>query len=74
MTSYPNTRAEIDALPYRPYWGHWSLQAWTLDMSTMLAEVQWPVVNGCGPWTPHDVKCRGFAELDAAARATLRHQ
>lgn len=75
--SYPNTRAEIDALPYVPNWGHWSLTAWDKAIKQQppvyikLAEVPFPVVNGRGPQTPHDVKCRAFAQLDAAARAAL---
>lgn len=76
--NYPNTRTEIDALPYVPQWGHWSITAWDKAIQQRppvyikLAEVQFPVVNGCGPWTPHDVACRAFEQLDAAARAALR--
>lgn len=77
LPAIPKTRAEIDALPYVPSWGHWSVQAWDKRINDRppqyhkLAEVEFPVVNGCGPFVSDEVARRSFANLDAIARAAL---
>jgi hypothetical protein len=71
-TTFPNTRSEVDALPYRPEWGQWGITAWAHGSGyRKLAEVWFPVVNGGGPFASYEVKCMLFAQLDNAARRAL---
>lgn len=71
---YPATSVEVDALPYRPDWGHWGITAWSKpepgERTRKLAEVTFPI-GGTGPYDPIEVKRERFAELHAAAVAAL---